>query len=294
MGKPSKSRRERHKAAKPAGPPIATTQSIHALYQRAVQAPEADVEFFTKVFTEQRGRAPLRMREDFCGTALLSVEWCKSKRGRSAVGVDLCAKTLQWGQEHNLKGSGVEERVELVEADVRTAELDPVDLTCAMNFSYCVFKTRAALLEYFKAARKGLVDDGLFICELFGGMEAIQEVEDLREIDDDEGVPFTYVWEQAAYNPINHHTLCHIHFVFKDRSRIDRAFTYDWRLWSIPEVRELLLEAGFRDVRVYWEEVEDEDESDDDDDQLEGTGEFVEKTEVENQESWLVYIAAFV
>ena len=264
----------------------------HDLYQKSVQAPEADIEFFTKVFEAQRGRAPLRMREDFCGTAYFSTEWCKSDPKRTAVGVDLSAETLQWGREHNLAEApdDVRARIELIEGDVRSAhDVAPAELTCAMNFSFCVFKTRAELLEYFRAARAGLVEDGVFFCELYGGMEAIQEVEDHREV---EG--FTYIWQQARYNPIDHSTLCHIHFEFEDGSEIRKAFTYDWRLWTIPELRELMLEAGFREVRVYWEEVEDEEDSDPNTDELTGTGEYVEVTEVENQESWLVYIAAFV
>ena len=57
----------------------------------------------------------------------------------------------------------------------------------------------------------------------------------------------------------------------------------------LPEISELLQEAGFRKVRVYWEEfVEDED----DDEELEGTGEYFEQTDVENQESWVNYIVA--
>ena len=32
-----------------------------------------------------------------------------------------------------------------------------------------------------------------------------------------------------------------------------RAFTYDWRLWSLPETRDVLADAGFRKTIVYWE-----------------------------------------
>jgi hypothetical protein len=60
-------------------------------------------------------------------------------------------------------------------------------------------------------------------------------------------------------------------------------------LWSLPELKELLEEAGFSKVRIYWEEFE---EDEDDEDLMEGTGEFFEATEVENQESWQVYIVA--
>ena len=80
------------------------------------------------------------------------------------------------------------------------------------------------------------------------------ELEEEREISDD----LTYLWEQETYNPINHETLCHISFDFSDGSSMTRAFTYDWRLWSIPELREILEEAGFSRTAVYWEEVDDE------------------------------------
>jgi hypothetical protein len=52
---------------------------------------------------------------------------------------------------------------------------------------------------------------------------------------------------------------------------------------------ELLNEAGFSAVHVFWEEYID---TDDDDDYLESTGEYIEVTEVDNQESWVSYIFA--
>jgi hypothetical protein len=76
---------------------------------------------------------------------------------------------------------------------------------------------------------------------------------------------------------------CHIHFEFSDRSKIERAFSYDWRLWTLPELRELLREVGFRDVQVYWEQVDADGD---------GTGTFHPTEYEENQESWLVYIVA--
>ena len=66
------------------------------------------------------------------------------------------------------------------------------------------------------------------------------------------------IWDQKAYNPINGDMLCHIHFSFPDGSKIKKAFTYDWRLWTLPEIRELLLEAGFQRATVYWEGTNEE------------------------------------
>ncbi len=284
----SRKRRKRKEKIRHDGPPLAAQADRHVLYQKAVQAPEAEVEFFDRVFRELRGRKALHMREDFCGTAYLATTWCRSDPERTATGIDIDRETLDWGRRHNVEAAGPEvaARVRLVEGDVRTAEAEPADITCALNFSYCIFKTRDALREYFTIARRGLRDDGLLILDLFGGTECQDTLTEETDID---GEPATYVWEHAAFNPVTHDILCHIHFHFDDGSRMERAFTYDWRLWSIPELRELLLEAGFTKVRVYWERFE---EGDDDDEFMEGTGEYYEVEEVENQESWMSYIVA--
>ena len=39
---------------------------------------------------------------------------------------------------------------------------------------------------------------------------------------------------------------------------MDDAFRYDWRLWTLPEITELLSEAGFEKVDVYWEGTDEE------------------------------------
>lgn len=281
-----KGKDKRHKG----GPRMAELADKHVLYQKSVQAPEAEVEFFEKTFEALRGHKAQLMREDFCGTAYLSTSWCQSDPQRNAIGVDICGDTLAWGKQHNVQPAGedVARRVTLIQDDVRTAQAEPADITCALNFSYCIFKTRDELRRYFEAARQGLKDDGLFVLDLFGGTECMDVLEEETDID---GEPATYVWDQDKFNPINNHILCHIHFKFDDGSRIKKAFTYDWRLWSIPEITELLEEAGFSKVHVYWERFE---ESDDDDDELEGTGEYYEATEAENQESWMTYIVAEV
>lgn len=252
----------------------------YALYQKSVQSPEADIEFFTRCFRKLRGRQPRSLREDFCGTAYLSCEWVRDHRRRTALGVDLDPETLRWGQVHNLSrlDEGRRGSVELIAADVLDVTGPPVDLTCVMNFSFCVFKTRELLRRYFEVVAGGLKPDGVFFCELYGGTEAIIELEEEREV---EG--FTFIWEQEYFNPLTHETLCHIHFEFEDGSRLERAFTYDWRLWTIPEVRELLAEVGFSRVDVYWEAVDDDGD---------GTGEYHLAHEEENQESWLVYLVA--
>jgi SAM-dependent methyltransferase len=281
-------RHKKKKKKKRSGPSIAERADKHLLYEKSVQSPEADVEFFEKVYLQNRGRKPLRFREDFCGTGGLSAQWCASDEERTAIGVDLDEPTLAWGRERYIASADVKlgDRMQLRQADVLDGVMPDdgvgADVACAMNFSFCVFKERSALLAYLKAARSTVAPGGLFFMEMYGGTESMTELEDEREVEN-----FTYVWEQVAFNPLNHHTLCHIHFNFPDGSKIQRAFTYDWRVWTLPELRELLLEAGFDKVRIFWETV---DEDEDDPDTLTGTGEYEEVTEVENQDSWLVYV----
>lgn len=267
---------------------MAEQADVHVLYQKSVQSPDSDVEFFEDTYQKLKGRKALSMREDFCGTALLSTEWCKTDPRRTAIGVDLDKSTLDWGLKNNIQAAAgdIENRITLINGNVLDAPEQQVDFTCAMNFSYCCFKTRDDLRRYFENARKGLNDEGMLVLDLLGGTETMDILEEERDVDDE---VFTYIWDQDKFNPITHDMTCHIHFDFPDGSRIEKAFTYEWRLWTIPEIRELLAEAGFSKVRVYWEEfVED----DDDDDEMEGTGVYHDVLDAENQESWVNYIVA--
>ena len=267
---------------------LAEQADRHTLYQESVQAPEAEIEFFEKTFKTLRNRDAVSIREDFCGTAYLATEWCKGNPERTAVGVDYDEETLEWGRKHNLipAGEDVAKRVTLYKDDVRNVSEEKVDITCAFNFSYCIFETRDELRDYFTKTQSGLKDDGILILDLFGGTECEDVLEEETELEDQQA---TYIWEHVSFNPIDGHMACAIHFEFDDGSRMDNAFKYEWRHWGIPEIKELLLESGYKNVRVYWEEYVD---ADDDDDELEGTGKYYETNEVENQESWMIYLVA--
>jgi len=267
---------------------LAEQADRHTLYQESVQAPEAEIDFFEKTFKALRNRDAVSIREDFCGTAYLATEWCKGSPERTAVGVDYDEETLEWGRKHNLipAGEDVAKRVTLYKDDVRNVSEEKVDITCAFNFSYCIFETRDELRDYFTKTQAGLKDDGILILDLFGGTECEDVLEEETELEDQQA---TYIWEHVSFNPIDGHMACAIHFEFDDGSRMDNAFKYEWRHWGIPEIKELLLESGYKNVRIYWEEYVD---ADDDDDELEGTGKYYETNEVENQESWMIYLVA--
>ena len=264
------------------GGTLADKADRHALYQRAVQSPDVDVEFFERVFRANFHRAPTLLREDFCGTALVSCEWVNSKKTRHALGVDLDASTLAWGRKHNVEQlkQARRERIELREADVREVSDPKADVIAGQNFSYNIFKTREELRVYFEAAHANLADEGVLVLDQMGGAETQEdEREDIRKI----GKGIKYVWEQRRFDPVTNEADLAIHFIFKDGSALNNAFEYDWRVWSLPELRELLLEAGFDRVDVYWED-EDEDG--------EGNGHYSKVESAPADPSWVACIVA--
>ena len=95
---------------------------------------------------------------------------------------------------------------------------------------------------------------------------------------------FTYVWDQHSFNPVTNDLTCFIHFEFKDKSRINRAFKYEWRLWSLAEIKECLNESGFKSVDFYmqgWDEEKNEE-----------TERFYKTKKCDADPGWLAYIIA--
>ena len=251
-------------------------------YQQSVQEPEHEIDIFDQVFQEAYNRKALKLREDFCGTFAVCCYWVESDSKRSAWGVDLCEETLQWGKEKNLsklKEKDVK-RVTVLEQDVRECSTPQVDVLAAQNFSFWIFKTRKEVLEYFKVAHANLASEGVIVMDMMGGRDCYDsDLVDKRTIVKGKK-GFKYHWEQANFNPVNSHCTFYIHFKFADGSKMKRAFQYDWRFWTIPEVRELLMEAGFKDTVVYWEE-----DSEDDEDAT-----WSKVDEAPNDYSWLCYV----
>jgi SAM-dependent methyltransferase len=261
----------------------------HLLYTASVQSVDADLDFFQRVYKRRNGRPFRLLREDFCGTAALACDWVRRRKDHRAWGIDLHRATLDWAEEHYVPRLGpAATRLKLLCADVLEADVPRVDVVAGLNFSYCVFKTRDQLRQYFSRAREALRPGGILVLDIFGGTEAVCEALERRKIDacdafDGTRVPgFTYIWEQARYNPIDNHILCYIHFKLRDGTKVRRAYTYDWRLWTIPELRELLAEAGFAASDVYMEGWDDEEDDAD--------GIFRRRVQAENQPGWVAYV----
>ena len=271
-------RRRRRQAARL----TAKTADKHELYQLAVQSPREDIAFLARLYRGLRGRNARHLREDFCGTGLVTATWVRRGKPFTAEGFDLCADTVAWGLEHNFAPLGAAAaRATIHLQDVRGASRRAPDIRAALNFSYFVFKTRRELVEYFRSAARDLARGGIFVLDIYGGPEAMEEMEDVRRIDR----RFSYVWEQAAYVPATGEYEAHIHFRFADGSELRRAFSYDWRLWTLPEVRDALHDAGFKHVDSYWEGTAEDGEG--------GNGIFRRSTRGENCPAWVTYLVAY-
>ncbi len=256
----------------------------HALYEHAVQCAEGEIDFVDATFRKLRKRKAMVLREDFCGTANVCCEWVKRGPKRRAIGVDLDPEVLSWGRDNNLArlSRKQRDRITLLEENVLTAKTEKADVISAMNFSYWLIQERAALKSYFETVRQALKKDGVLFLDAYGGYDSHKEIIEEREIDDGKK-GFTYIWEQSAFDPITHQMHCHIHFAFPDGSELPNAFNYEWRLWSVPEVRDLLLECGFKRVTVYWQGWDKHGEPD---------GDYKPATRADADAGWICYLSA--
>jgi cyclopropane fatty-acyl-phospholipid synthase-like methyltransferase len=222
------------------------------LYEAAVQNPDAELDFVTRTFKKLRGRPLLAIREDFCGTGFTSATWVARNAEHTAHGLDLDQPTIDWGLKHHIGKLTDEQRsrVHLHNCNVLTPleESQDVDAVLAMNFSYWIFKTREELRKYFAIVRESMKKDGVFFLDHYGGWESQRHQTDRKRC-----TGFTYLWEQHKFNPVTFDAECRIHFEFRDGTKMNNAFKYEWRMWQLPEIQELLKEAGFRKVGVYWE-----------------------------------------
>lgn len=249
------------------------------LYRRAVQSPEIDVAWMRKIYRELRGKEAVHFREDFCGTGLLSAAWVKQNPRCRASGLDISLEPMRYGRDHWLAelSDAQRERVNLMACNVLSPALPRAQIVAAVNFSYFVFRERKLLLRYFRNVRCSLVRGGIFVLDVFGGSDCQGPCTDVRR---ERG--FTYYWEQEGFDPISQEARFHIHFRV-GRKMHRKVFSYHWRLWSIPELREILAEAGFRRTHVYWEGTNRRGR---------GNGMFTRREKGESCEGWVAYLVA--
>ena len=258
----------------------AATADRHVLYEASVQDPAADVAFIERVYKKARGRLPLSLREDFCGTAALCAEWVRRGKERRAVGLDLHKPTMAWGSKRHLQPLGVAAgQVRLLQRNVLDGMDEFVEATVAFNFSYCALRKRDEMRRYFEAVHRGTLPEGAFFLDIHGGSESFEVMQETTKYPG-----FTYVWDQGPYDPITGFSTRRIHFRFADGTEMKNAFTYPWRMWTLVELQDLLHEAGFAQVDVYWEGT---------DAKGGGNGVFRRARKGKDEASWIAYIVAW-
>ncbi len=263
-----------------AAPTMAELADKHELYEASVQNVEEECEFVSERYQAIRGRPALSFREDFCGTASAACQWVRQSDQHTSIGVDIDPEVLAWSERNRLSQltDKQRQRLQLIQSDVLTVKSPSVDVVGAFNFSYFLFRTREEMLAYFRTVYRTLNDDGIFFLDAFGGYEAFEEMKEKTKYDD-----FTYIWHQARYHPVTGEIVCHIHFKFPDGSKMKKAFTYVWRLWTLPEILEMLAETGFKNPTVYWDGTDEDGE---------GDGVFTPETKGEADAGWIAYLVA--
>lgn len=248
-------------------------------YMKAVQSPEGDVDFFRDTYHELKKKSARILREDFCGTAALCTAWVEMNPNNSAIGVDLDPEPLEYGRKkfwENLNPSQ-QKRLQMIRANVLSKDLPKADLSVALNFSYFLFKSRPQIKAYFKNVYARLNKDGIAMFDAFGGSQCQDSIEDKVK-----HRQFTYYWDQKGFDPITNEAKFAIHFRVNGKKHED-VFTYDWRLWTLPELREILAEVGFKKTHIYWEGTARDGS---------GNGKFTRVTEGEACLSWIAYLVA--
>ncbi|EXB38466.1 hypothetical protein L484_022367 [Morus notabilis] len=172
--------------------------------------------------------------------------------------------------------------------NMRDLLLPARDIVCAFNYSCCCLHTRVELVSYFKHALEALSKKGgIFVMDLYGGTSSEQKLRLQRKF-----ANFTYVWEQAEFDIIERKTKISLHFhLQKQQKKLRHAFSYSWRLWSLPEIKDCLQEAGFRSVHFWLRQMPDTGENR----STVGFGagrdiKYEEMKHFEQQDAWNAYI----
>lgn len=247
-------------------------------YLRSVQSPEADVEFMHDTYREIRKKKPKVLREDFCAAFANCCTWVQQGSNYKAYGIDIDQEPIEYGFKNYFTKNtpSQQKRIYILRRNVLETGLPKADIACALNFSYFCFKERTTLLKYFRNTYRSLNKDGIFVLDCLGGKDCQEQNEEETEFDG-----FSYFWDQGFMDPITHNCKFAIHFKRKGEKKRRNVFTYDWRMWTIPEICDLLSEAGFKNPTVYWEGTTRSGE---------GNGVFKPATKGEECESWVAYI----
>ncbi len=218
----------------------------YSLYELCVQTPARDVQLVRAMHGGVYDGSPaMILGDDFCGSSLMSWEWVSLEEGASAVATDRDPEAIAHVRTH----PRVRSRCMSV-MDVR----DEADAICALNYAACELHARRDLVAYLAHARSRLLPGGVFVCDIYGGASAWEEGEFEGEFAGPGGERVIYTWAQESADPTTGMVNNAIHFgveAGRERYRLERAFEYEWRLWSVAELREAMQDAGFARTEVF-------------------------------------------
>jgi hypothetical protein len=244
---------------------IARVPDKFECYELCVQSPRHVVAFLRGV----HGERPTVLREDFCGTAAFSRRWVREALTRGelcrSVAVDCDAATIARAHEMAI-AMGCEDGVEFRMHDAVRAEpttMDGCDVVFVGNFSIGYIHSRTDLVRYFQRSRERLAmsnagfGGGIFVCDTYGGAGAFT-LGGIQRVHQSKGHHRVhYAWQHEAADAMTGMVRNSISFRVELEGEIiaelPRVFVYEWRLWSIAELREAMAEAGFRRSAVYKE-----------------------------------------
>lgn len=236
-------------------------------YELCVQSPRHVVAFLRGAHANQ----PVVLAEDFCGTAAISRRWCAeaAKRGEDAraVALDLDEPTLT-AARRRAQAAGLERDITFIGADATDPswQTDPhapvgADVVFVGNFSIGYIHHRPDLVRYLALARERLArgnggfGGGIFACDTYGGASAFKRGGFTRRHPSPGKEVVHYSWSHDAADPrtaiVENSISFRVEVDGQVVQELPRAFTYCWRLWSIAELREAMLDAGFASTDVY-------------------------------------------
>ncbi|KAJ2077042.1 hypothetical protein H4R24_005363 [Coemansia sp. RSA 988] len=276
-------RHRKQKADKKRPKTMAEMADKHQLYMQAVQNPRKEVKNLDSIYRTlsarhlahvdhgedddsplYQRRGAMTLREDFCGTAVLCAEWVRARPvpDRRAYGIDIDTEVIDYAWKHVLccsdSDNGSRARVicgDVMDVHARdtssgssaTMCTPRVDIIAAFNFSVCYFHQRSDLVRYLQHSLSNLNDFGLFFCDVFGGSEITQPlVSRVRDLG-----YFKYLFRQHNYDLCTNTVQISLGFKMKDGSMLKDCFSYRFRLYSLCELKEAMLDAGFDKVSIW-------------------------------------------
>jgi len=256
--------------------------SKYLLYEASVQNPKWQVNYLPQFHQWLTGRAPRSLREDFCGTGKISCEWVKKDPKHTAVALDIDPEALNYARNVNQAAlpEKARDRVRFIKQNVLKPTKEKFDFIGVYNFSFYEFHERSMLLKYARSVRASLKSKGTFFMELGGGPGFTEPLAEIKKIRVGKQ-KFEEAWEQHMFDPISATCDFSIHFKLPGKAWMNDVFTYHWRIWTIREVREILIEAGFKKTVVLWETATTRGK---------GTGEFLPSEDAPPEHAWIAYV----